>query len=114
MTKKIFKPQDWLQDNDTKEIFTEAEKVIPETPTNPIQKEVEEIISRIEAKNLDIANAYSDWRDIGFAFASEFGEQGRDYFHRISRFYPDYSASECDKQFDKCLKANGTGVTLKT
>jgi hypothetical protein len=114
MTKKIFKPQEWLQDNDTKEIKIVANKVVSDSPTNLIQKEVEEIISRIEAKSIDIATAYSDWRDIGFALAAEFNEQGREYFHRISHFYPDYSASECDKQFDKCLKANGSGITLKT
>ena len=114
MTKKTFNPQDWLQDNNLQNNETPVKQAISETPINQAQKEVEEIISRIEAKSIDIATAYSDWRDIGFAFASEFGEQGRDYFHRISRFYPDYSASECDKQFDKCLKANGSGVTLKT
>lgn len=114
MTKKTFNPQDWLQDNNLQNNETPVKQAISETPINQAQKEVEEIISRIEAKSIDIATAYSDWRDIGFAFASEFGEQGRDYFHRISRFYTDYSATECDKQFDKCLKAHGTGVTLKT
>lgn len=76
--------------------------------------EVETIIQQIEANQIDIATAYSDWRNIGFAFADEFGESGRDYFHRISRFYSDYSASECDRQFDNCLKAKGQGVSLKT
>jgi len=114
MTKKIFNPQEWLQDNEQKEIAAITNTEVKETPTNQVQVEVEEIISRIEANSIDIATAYSDWRDIGFAFASEFGEQGRDYFHRISRYYSDYSTSECDKQFDKCLKANGSGVTLKT
>lgn len=114
MAKKEFNPQEWLQDNNTttNEIkFTTADK-----PSNATQKqiEVEEIISRIESKNIDISTAYSDWRDIGFAFATEFAEAGRDYFHRISKFYPDYLSSHCDEQFDKCLKARGTGVTLKT
>jgi len=114
MTKKIFNPQEWLQDNEQKEIAAVTNTEVKETTTTQVQKEVEEIISRIEANSIDIATAYSDWRDIGFAFASEFGEQGRDYFHRISRYYTDYSTNECDKQFDKCLKANGSGVTLKT
>jgi len=114
MTKKIFNPQEWLQDNSTDALQCVSNPDIQESNKTAQQKEVEKIITRIEAKNIDIATAYSDWRDIGFAFASEFNEQGRDYFHRISRFYPDYSTSECDKQFDKCLKANGSGVTLKT
>lgn len=110
MTKKIFNPKDWLQDNRTDAL----QCVSNSTPSTPLQLEIEEIINRIEAKSIDIASAYSDWRDIGFAFASEFGGSGRDYFHRISRFYSDYSPSDCDKQFDKCLKSNGTGITLKT
>ena len=42
------------------------------------------------------------------------GENGRDYFHRISRFYPGYTENECDSQYDKCLRAHGTGITIKT
>lgn len=114
MSKKEFNPQEWLQDNNTENTALNFESTETQSNKTVQQSEVEEIISRIEAKQLDIANAYSDWRDIGFAFADEFGESGREYFHRISRFYSDYSAGECDKQFDKCLKARGTGVTLKT
>ncbi|MBK6285717.1 MAG: PriCT-2 domain-containing protein [Draconibacterium sp.] len=80
--------------------------------TNLLQ--TESIIQQIESQQIDITTAYSDWRNIGFAFADEFGETGREYFHRISRFYPDYSATDCDKQFDNCLKAKGQGVSLKT
>lgn len=114
MSKKEFNPQEWLQDNNTENIALKFESTEAQSNKTIQQNEVEEIISRIEAKQIDIATAYSDWRDIAFAFADEFGDSGREYFHRISRFYPDYSASECDKQFDKCLKARGTGVTLKT
>lgn len=76
--------------------------------------DVEMIIKRIEESHTDITANYSDWRDVGFAFADEFNESGRDYFHRTSRFYSDYSHSNCNKQFDKCLKAKGHGVTIKT
>lgn len=41
-------------------------------------------------------------------------ENGRDYFHRISRFYPGYTEKEADAQYDKCLRAHGTGITIKT
>ena len=72
------------------------------------------IFSRLEAAQIDITANYSDWRDIGFALAAEFGEAGRDYYHRISRFYSGYSLTDCNKQYDSCLKAKGHGVTLKT
>jgi hypothetical protein len=76
--------------------------------------DIEQIIQQIESHQIDITTAYSDWRNVGFAFADEFSEAGREYFHRISRFYPDYSATDCDRQFDNCLKAKGQGISLKT
>ena len=114
MSKKEFNPQEWLQHSSTDAQPCVSYSNTTENAKTSQQTDVEEIITRIEANQIDITNAYSDWRDIGFAFATEFGQQGREYFHRISRFYPDYSTFECDKQFDKCLKSNGTGITLKT
>jgi hypothetical protein len=51
---------------------------------------------------------------LGFALADALGESGRNYYHRISRFYPKYNQTETDKQFSNCLKAHGDGVTIKT
>lgn len=110
MEKKTFNPLEWMENPAQQLIHTEQAQPL----SNSNESEVETIIQQIEANQIDIATAYSDWRNIGFAFADEFGESGRDYFHRISRFYHDYSASECDRQFDNCLKAKGQGVSLKT
>lgn len=114
MNKKDFNPADWLNDKQQNIQLKSATQAAVKPDNSANTNEVEEIIQRVEAKNIDIATAYSDWRDIGFAFADEFGESGREYFHRISKFYTDYSLTECDKQYDKCLKANGNGVTIKT
>lgn len=108
--KKTFNPQDWIENPSQQQINTEPKENTPQ----PNLSDVEQIIQQIEANQIDIATAYSDWRNIGFAFADEFGESGRDYFHRISRFYADYSANDCDRQFDNCLKAKGQGISLKT
>ncbi|MBN1185687.1 MAG: DUF3987 domain-containing protein [Bacteroidales bacterium] len=113
MTKKKFNPQEWLNNTAT----TKDEILSPSKEISEGQRgndDIEEIVSRIESKNIDITAAYADWRDIGFAFSSELGEGGRQYFHRISRFYSDYSPAECDKQYDKCLKSKGSGITIKT
>ena len=114
MSKKEFIPSDWLPTENIPENRTDAQLCVSDFAQPAIQAEIETIISRIESNQIDITANYADWRDIGFAFADEFAETGRDYYHRISRFYPKYSASECDKQFDNCLKAKGNGVTLKT
>lgn len=119
MSKKKFIPLEWLEQPDNTQDIPSSKapveakpKSFPEPQSNA--DDVENIIQEIEARQTDIAPAYSDWRDIGFAFASEYGESGRDYFHRISRFHTDYNTTECDKQYTHCLKANGQGITLKT
>ncbi|NPD86437.1 DUF3987 domain-containing protein [Lentimicrobium sp. L6] len=120
MDKKTFNPLEWLEQPNQQTINIDTEPKVSATTNNVTEVEVqglnqiEEIIQQIENKQIDIATAYSDWRNIGFAFADEFGENGRDFFHRISRFYSDYSTTECDHQFDNCLKAKGQGVSLKT
>jgi len=103
--KQKFNPQDWLNtdtggDGGSRDVAWNLS-----TPTPTHTDDTELIISRIEAAHTDITANYSDWRDIGFALADEFGEMGRDYYHRISRFYPSYSSTDCNKQYDQCLKA---------
>ena len=118
--KQKFNPKDWLNTNEGGE---------PQ-PSNPqpsnisdnrlrdvvynVSTDTELIVSRIEAAQADITGSYADWRNIGFALADEFGETGRNYYQRISRFYPKYSHTDCNKQYDQCLKAKGHGITIKT
>lgn len=109
--KKEFNPKDWLTQNKNQSHL--AERANFSTEKSPLG-DLGVVISRIESTQTDITASYPDWRDIGFAFADEFGESGRNYFHRISQFFPQYSQTECDKQFDACLKSKGNGITLKT
>lgn len=108
--RKTFNPQDWLNQPTPQPKVTEQQTFNTDSQID----EVERIIQSIEANRTDITSSYSDWVNIGFAFADEFGENGRILFHRVSQFYPGYSAPECDKQFDNCLKSKGHGVSLKT
>ncbi len=77
-----------------------------------LQTKVENIIIQIESKQVDICPDYKDWLACGFALADSLNESGRDYFHRISKFFPNYNYTECDNQFNNCLKAKGSGVTI--
>ena len=79
-----------------------------------LQQEIELLTMEIENRAIDIAPDYQSWRDLGFALADALGENGRDYYHRLSRFYPNYSYEETDKQFTACLNAHGNGITSKT
>ena len=75
---------------------------------------VEALIQKVKDSGIDITNSYANWCNLGFAFADEFGESGREYFSQVSQFHPDYNKVECDSQFDKCLNANGNGVSIST
>ncbi|MEX0966745.1 MAG: DUF3987 domain-containing protein [Bacteroidia bacterium] len=110
MERETFNPMDWLDKPTPQSKVTEQHQFKTDAQTN----EVERIIQYIETNRVDITSAYKDWVNVGFAFAHEFGENGRNLFHRVSQFYPDYSAPECDTQFDNCLKSKGRGVSLKT
>jgi predicted P-loop ATPase len=67
----------------------------------------ENILKQITGRGINICETYSDWLKIGFAFAEEFGEGGRSYFHEISQFSQKYKTRTTDNQYNQCLKANG-------
>jgi len=96
------------------ELFINIESETFKTVTNMIENDIKKVVEQIEAGNLDITNGYLDWLKIGFALADALGEAGRTYFHRISKFNEQYNLTECDKQFNNCLKSNKAGATAKT
>lgn len=109
--KKTFNPEDWGESQQTPAPQHTAPR--PSSPADTTD-DIEIVTQRIEAAGVDITGDYASWRDLGFALSDELGESGRDYFHRISRFYPGYTEKEADDQYDKCMRAHGTGITIRT
>ena len=70
---------------------------------------VEEIVRTCEANGWDITADRDKWIKILAALAHSFGEAGRDFAHRISALYPNYSPGETDAQYNSVLKAPGSG-----
>jgi len=117
--KATFNVSDWLPViTNNKSLFPEFVKPLEREPlkiTETVVIDIEMITSRIEMAQIDITSKYMDWLNIGFALVDELGEGGRTYYQRISRFYPGYSVSSCNLQYDSCLKSNrGTRDSLKT
>lgn len=75
------------------------------------REKVETVIGLIEQNSVDITSDYYDWIKIAGAFNVAFGEQGRDYFHRVSRFYPEYKQGKCDKKYDSCAKMKNVSLS---
>ncbi len=74
----------------------------------------EAVVERIEAAQVDIAPDYNQWLSLGFALSDYLGEDGREYFHRLSRFNQKYDERDTDKQYDNCLKGRKEGITIGT
>lgn len=70
-------------------------------------------VEDIERSGIDITSDRNQWMRIGFALAT-LGEDGRDLFHRVSRFYPNYDPRETDEQFDSFLRSGGDGIRLES
>jgi len=114
-----FNPADWLPNQEnSKDLFTPRAKIeekefldSTDMESNP---DVELIIERIEAAQIDITSDYRSWLKVGFAFANTYGEAGREAYHRVSQFYRNYSKTETDRQFDRCLKTPGIRTNIST
>lgn len=104
MERSTFNLADWLP----------AKKSLQGLDETTVEMDLERVTCAIEATHTDLTANYESWLQIGFALAHELGEPGRSYFQRISRFYPKYSQAETDKKYDRCLKGNRQGVTIKT
>lgn len=63
----------------------------------------EQHIQMLERTRQDITDSYRAWFTIGCNFAATFGEEGRDYYHRVSCYHPKYQPADCDYQYNKCL-----------
>ena len=88
-------------------------KKLPQIITG--KNDIDYIIQQVKDRRVDITkSSYFIWLEIGFAIASEYGEQGREYYHAISYFSEKYNHEVCDRQFNHCLKSGGQGVQIAT
>ncbi len=67
-------------------------------------EKVEAIIKACEANKWDITEDYDNWLQILSALASTFGENGREYAHRISAINPGYMYEETEAKYTNLLK----------
>lgn len=102
--------------NDKAEKFTQypkKEKVSHKVPDVIfVQDDFDTIVQEIVSRRIDITGDYLTWIKLGFAITDKFGIGGKNYFHQISQFHPSYSPKLCERQFDNCLKAKRSGVTI--
>ena len=69
-------------------------------PPIQIEGNLERIISEMVERGVNCTEDYRDWIKIGFAIASELGENGRDHFHNLSAISTKYDSQITDKKYD--------------
>ncbi len=95
--------------NEQSAVFSEFPSEAPqelqeEEPWPCSRDQAQKILETIIKSNTLIGDdSYADWLKIGFALAHEFGEEGRAYYHALSRLSPKYSPEETDAKYDNCL-----------
>ncbi len=75
---------------------------------------IDNIVCRLEHHQQDVTTPYRKWFRIGLALASNFGEQGRPLYHRISRFHHNYTPTETEQQYTRCLRYTNHTSSLGT
>lgn len=81
-------------------------------PSDRTRYKVERYLEAIEGGCNDVTTHYLDWLQIGFAFASEFGSEGENYFHRASQFNPSYDYQKTAVKYAEILKNGGGTVRI--
>lgn len=100
-------------------IITPVDKVINVkyiVQSNSTDKEelIQNITKEIEQNNIDLTDTYENWLRIGFALATELGENGRSYFHRISSHHPEYDSNQSDTFYSNLLNRNNNSISIGT
>jgi len=71
-----------------------------------VKSDFDEIVNGLSGKN--ICENYQDWISIGYALASHFGEEGRQYYHALSCSASSYDSENCDKQYTIIQNTNSS------
>lgn len=68
----------------------------------------------VEATRTDIAPTYAEYVQLAFAIATDCGEAGRDYFHRLCHLSAKYQREHAERMFSKALSTGNGEVHLGT
>ncbi len=99
---------------DTQPVKTNFKSIISKSITGTDSRAwVERYINELLNRNIDIAPDYETYRNIGFAFAQEFGESGRNLFHTVCRPSNKYLFDDTETHYTNFLKSSGQGTVIR-
>ena len=80
------------------------------SPSTTTEEAVRRCVEEIERRSLDITSDYGEWVDIASALFNELGEAGKQYYERISRFYPNANERDINYKWEKNKNRSKVGI----
>lgn len=77
-----------------------------------VKSDFDEMVN--EASKMNLYEDYFDYIRLSFALSSEFGENGRSYFHALCRSSEKYDEDMANKHYDIAINRKQTGITINT
>jgi len=77
-----------------------------------VKNDFENIIREIIVRRIDFCPDYEIYRNIGFSIASQFGEQGFEYFDSICQFNEKYNKVQIEKDYKFFCKNPNGGIKI--
>jgi hypothetical protein len=94
--------------------YDSIEKRVADMTDVDVRRNVEALFGELDKRKTDITGTRQTWFEVLCALASQFGEEGRDYAHRVSRHYPGYTHEETDALYSDVLNHNGYAYNIGT
>ncbi len=78
------------------------------------RESLERLTRAVETAGADIAPTYAEYVQLAFALATDLGEAGREYFHRLCRLSPKYRSEHAEKCYTNAQRTHRGSVHLGT
>ena len=75
-------------------------------------RQLKDLIKEVEAQKLDVAPTYDNYLNLAFALAGELNEDGRDIFHSLCQYSPDYNSTDADLKYTNAIEMGRGDVPL--
>ena len=77
-----------------------------------VKSDFDEMVN--QASSMNLFDDYNDYVSLCFALVSEFGEDGRNYFHSLCGSSSKYNFEKADKHYSQAQKREQTGITISS
>ena len=77
-------------------------------------KSIIDMLDYLDKHKLDITNSYPKWLHVTAAIVNTYGEDGRDLYHNICRYYKGYNKYECDDKYNELMNNPLSEINLGT